>query len=138
MMETSFVLSKERPSGCAGLFSNAPDLLTFLEMLLNEGTYRGIRYFTPETVREMHTNQLSLPDISMGLGWELNKQQFMGKYAKPNMFGKTGFTGTVCVVDPERGIAFVMPSNRTFPERTSADALNEARQEIFSDIVFAS
>jgi CubicO group peptidase (beta-lactamase class C family) len=133
--ETSFVLGKERPSGCAGLFSNVADLLTFLEMLLNKGELHGKQYFSLETITQMHTNQLSQPDTFMGLGWELNEPRFMGKHANPQMFGKTGFTGTACVIDIEKGLAFVMLSNRTYPKRTSPDAINEVRRDI-SDIVF--
>jgi CubicO group peptidase (beta-lactamase class C family) len=135
--ETSYVLSKERPSGCAGLFANAPDILTFLEMLLREGEYDGRRYFNPETVRQMHTNQVADAGASMGLGWELNEPRFMGAHATPATFGKTGFTGTVCVIDIERGVAFTLLSNRTYPKRGSADAINELRRDI-SDIVLTS
>lgn len=135
--ETSYVMSKDRPSGCAGLFSNAPDILTFLEMLLREGEYNGTRYFKPETVRQMHTNQVGDAGASMGLGWELNEPRFMGKHASPATFGKTGFTGTVCIVDIERGVAYTILSNRTYPKRGSADAINELRRDI-SDIVLAS
>lgn len=133
--ETSFVLGRERLSGCAGLFSSAPDLLTFLGMLLSEGTYRGRRYFTPETIRGMHTAQLSTPDFSMGLGWELNNPRFMGKGSLPSTFGKTGFTGTSCVVDPVHGVAIVLLSNRTYPKRGDRAPIDKVRRDIF-DIVF--
>ncbi|HEX7651712.1 MAG TPA: serine hydrolase domain-containing protein [Candidatus Paceibacterota bacterium] len=135
--ETSYVMSRERPSGCAGLFSNAPDILTFLEMLLREGELGGTRYFNPETVRQMHTNQVADAGASMGLGWELSEPRFMGAHASAATFGKTGFTGTSCVIDIARGAAFVLLSNRTYPKRGSADAINELRRDI-SDIVLAS
>ena len=133
--ETSFVLGKERPSGCAGLFSNVPDLLTFLEMLLNEGELNGRRYFSKEMVQQMHTNQFQVPNACMGLGWELNEPRFMGKFTTSNTFGKTGFTGTVCVIHVEHGIAYVLLSNRTYPKRSSPEGINEVRRDI-SDIVF--
>ena len=135
--ETSFVLGKERPGGCAGLFSNVPDLLTFLEMLLHNGELNGKRYFSQEMITQMHANQLSNSEGCMGLGWELSEPRFMGKFETPDMFGKTGFTGTVCVIDIDRGDAFVMLSNRTYPKRTSPDAINEVRRDI-SDIVFST
>ncbi len=136
--ETSFVLGKDHPCGCAGLFSNVPDLLAFLEVLLNEGEFRGEEFFSPEMVKQMHTNQLSVSDAFMGLGWELNEPRFMGKFAHPDMFGKTGFTGTVCVIDPNRDVAFVLLSNCTYPKRKSSrEAINEVRRDI-SDIVFGT
>jgi CubicO group peptidase (beta-lactamase class C family) len=135
--ETSYVLSRERPSGCAGLFSNAPDILMFLEMLLAKGSANGKKYFSPEMVEQMHTNQVAESGAFMGLGWELNEPRFMGTFAHDQMFGKTGFTGTACVLDPKRNIAFVMLSNRTYPKRSTPNAINEARRDI-SDIVFST
>ena len=59
----------------------------------------------------------------------------MGKYAHPRTFGKTGFTGTSCVVDLERGKALVILSNRTFPKRPkNDDAIYQLRADI-ADIV---
>ncbi len=80
--------------GHAGLFSTAPDILTFLEMLLNQGKLKNKNYFSEKIVKEMGTNQIAELDESTGLGWELNQPRFMGKYSGPHTFGKTGFTGT--------------------------------------------
>jgi CubicO group peptidase (beta-lactamase class C family) len=59
-------------AGNAALFSTAGDLLKFAQMLLNEGEFEGRRYFKPETVKQMHTNQIPELGESTGLGWELN------------------------------------------------------------------
>ncbi len=134
--ETSFVLSKERPSGCAGLFTNVPDLLIFMRMLVNRGELNGVRYFTEETVREMHTNQLAIPGQVMGLGWELDAT-FMGTHPHRNTFGKTGFTGVLCAVDPELEVGYVILSNRTYPQRTPADGIQQLRSDI-ADIIISN
>ena len=62
--------------GHAGLFSTVPDLLNFLEALL-QGKFPYI-----------------LDGAEKGLGWQVNDKNFMGQYAGQKTFGKTGFTGT--------------------------------------------
>ncbi len=86
-------------AGHAGLFSTAPDILNFLEALLR-GDYPYIVH-----------------GAEAGLGWQLREPYFMGTHAGVRTFGKTGFTGTDVVVDIARGIAFVILSNRTYPQR---------------------
>ncbi|MES2953748.1 MAG: serine hydrolase domain-containing protein [Patescibacteria group bacterium] len=136
--ESAAVFMEQRRAvvGHAGLFSNAPDLLTFLLMLLAEGSLHGTQFFKKETVLSMHTNQLESIGESVGLGWELNQPRFMGSGSRPSTFGKTGFTGTVVVVDPEREVAYTLLSNRIYPVRGSADAINAVRRDL-SDLVFS-
>ncbi|MDO8625416.1 MAG: serine hydrolase domain-containing protein, partial [Candidatus Diapherotrites archaeon] len=86
--------------GHAGLFSTAPDILTFLGVLL-KGEYSYVS-----------------DGAQKGLGWQLDQPWFMGNTCGQRTFGKTGFTGTSCVIDMERGIAFVIFSNRTYPKRS--------------------
>lgn len=129
--ESAFILQQKMIPGSAGLFSTVPDLLNFLEMLLNNGTLNGKQYFSHEIVTEIHTNQLAGRGFSTGLGWELNQPQFMGSHSTPETFGKTGFTGCVCVCDIQREIAFVMLSNSTYPTRKpDASLINSVRRDI--------
>jgi len=119
--ESARVFAKDSVAvGHAGLFSNAPDLLNFLESLLTG----------------------KLPEITaaaeQGLGWQLSEEYFMGERRGNKTFGKTGSTGTSIVIDGERGIGFEILSNRTFPDRhTSNEAINEFRRDI-ADIIFGS
>ncbi len=114
--------------GSAGLFSTVPDLLTFVQMLLEDGTYAGKRFFNPEIISQMYTNQLSGKDQCTGLGWELNQKSFMGKFCSESAFGKTGFTGCSIVIDPLKKAAVVLLSNHTFPRRLgNRDIINEVR-----------
>lgn len=104
-------------------------------MLLNKGTFRGRKFFSPDIVSEMYTNQLEEIEESSGLGWELNQQRYMGKHATSQTFGKTGFTGCVVVCDVQSGVGIVMLSNYTYPKRkSSATFINQKRREII-DIV---
>jgi len=134
--ESASVLMRNNPTAIAGLFSTVPDMLTFQEMLLNDGVHRGKRYFSPEIIKQMFTNQVDPAIGSVGLGWELNKPSFMGRCAHDHMLGKTGFTGCVMVVDPERKLGFALFSNRTYPKRPADNhAINEVRRDV-ADIVF--
>lgn len=110
----TFVLQPTYALGSAGLFSTVPDLLHFLQMLLHTGSINGRQFFKPETVSLMYTNQLASVGFFQGLGWQLNDPRWMGSLTHP-LFGKTGFTGCMVLVDPIRGHGIVALSNRTFP-----------------------
>jgi CubicO group peptidase (beta-lactamase class C family) len=130
--ESAYIFKKAgKIMGHAGLFSTAGDILNFLEMLLHNGTLKGKRYFSPHLVTQMGTNQIPELDDHTGLGWELNQSRFMGEHTSVHTFGKTGFTGTACVVDIEQGIAYVILSNRIYPQRPpDSSAINTFRAEI--------
>jgi len=133
---TSFLQSKGYYLGAAGLFSNVPDLLVFMRMLLNEGTYNGRQFFSKDLVKEMHTNQLGSIGEERGLGWDMNSKYKMGDLSSSNVFGHTGFTGSMVLCDPVQKVVIVMLSNRTFPKRPAdGKAINEVRHDI-ADIVF--
>src|SRR3989344_7258767 len=116
--ESARVFARARRAvGHAGLFSTAPDLLKFLEALLN-GKLPAI-----------------VEGAQKGLGWEV-KRDWMGSKGSERVFGKTGFTGTSILCDVERGIGLVILSNRTYPHRPRDNsAINAFRKDI-ADIVF--
>ena len=136
--ESAYICKKEgKIVGHAGLFSTAPDILNFLEMLLHKGTLLGKTYFSEKIVEQMGANQIPELSDSTGLGWELNQPRYMGEYCTSHTFGKTGFTGTLCVCDVEKGIAYVIFSNRIFPKRpTDSKAINAFRKKI-GEIILA-
>jgi len=122
--ESAYVFSVEgeRAVGHAGLFSTAHDLLQFADALLS-GRYPAI-----------------VAGAQIGLGWQLHEEYFMGAHCGQKTFGKTGFTGTSIVLDAARGIALVILSNRTYPERpldafSRSSAINAVRRDV-ADIVF--
>nr|MBC7613029.1 serine hydrolase [Pseudopedobacter sp.] len=105
-------------SGHAGLFSNASDLAILYQMLLNKGTYGGDRYFKASTV-DLFTAKQS--DVSRrGLGFdrydEKSSYGYPSKYASPETYGHTGYTGTCVWVDPKSDLVYVFLSNRVNPE----------------------
>jgi CubicO group peptidase (beta-lactamase class C family) len=122
--------------GSAGVFSSVPDILNFVEMLLNKGSIGGQKYFSPEIIEQIQTNQLADIGQYEGLGWELNQPRYMGKNCSEKTFGKTGFTGCVCVCDIEREVGFVILSNYTYPQRKpDAIRINKFRGDI-ADIIY--
>lgn len=123
----------------AGLFSTADDLLTFAQMLLNNGSLNGREFFKPETVMQMHTNQLGDINQKMGLGWFIKGSgfDFIGNAPSNEAFGMTGFTGTSILIDPTKKRALVALTNATFPKRyDNRDDINSFRRSL-ADVVFA-
>jgi CubicO group peptidase (beta-lactamase class C family) len=105
-------------SGHAGLFGSARDLAVFAQMLLNGGTYRGVRIVRPATVARWTARQG--PGSSRALGWDMQAPpSSAGRYFSPRSFGHTGFTGTSLWMDPERGLFVVLLANRVHPAGVS-------------------
>ncbi len=104
--------------GHAGLFSNAQDLAVIMQMLLNNGTFGGKRYFKPETIQKFTTAVSSTN--RRGLGFDKpetapEKGSPTCKSASPFTFGHTGFTGTCVWADPKYNLVYVFLSNRVNP-----------------------
>ena len=105
-------------SGHAGLFSTARDLSIFAQMLLNGGSYNGVRIVKPETLARWTAPQSG--GSSRALGWDTpSKGSSSGKYFSPRSFGHTGFTGTSIWIDPERGVYVILLTNRVDPTRNN-------------------
>lgn len=118
--ESARVFARERRAvGHAGLFSTAGDLLKFAAHMLAEKDSSITR------------------DAIAGLGWQIADTSFMGTRVGKRACGKTGFTGTSIVIDPDAERVLVILSNRTYPQRPmTQDAISAFRAEI-TDIVFA-
>ena len=134
--ESAYKLTMKGPVGSAGLFSTVPDLLKFLRMLLNEGEAEGVEILSGKILNQVHENALTGLFFVTGLGWELAQKKYMGEKSTPRTFGKTGFTGCVCICDLSLNIGLVILSNYSFPRRKpNMDAINFFRREI-ANIVF--
>jgi CubicO group peptidase (beta-lactamase class C family) len=136
--ESAFTLRKKMIAGSAGLFSTVPDILNFLEMLLRGGEMKGRRFFSSSIMEAIQTNQVTLPGVCAGLGWELCQSRYMGNHRTPRTFGKTGFTGCVCMADLEKRVGFTLLSNYTFPKRKPDTASINAVRSDCADIIFSS
>lgn len=127
--ESSWALQKSFFPGCAGVFSNVNDILNVVAMFLKPDPNH--RFLKESTLSIMETNQLESIGSCHGLGIELNQPFFMGTKCSTKAIGKTGFTGTSFVLDRQKGIGFVLLSNRTYPTRPKDGiAINSVRQTI--------
>jgi CubicO group peptidase (beta-lactamase class C family) len=122
-------------SGHAGLFSSARDLAVFAQMMLNGGTYDGVRLLRPATIARWTTAQGA--GSSRALGWDTPaNESSAGDYFSPRSFGHTGFTGPYMWIDPERGLFVVLVTNRVNSRGTSN--LHTPVRRAISDVVQAS
>ena len=92
-------------SGGGGLSSTAKDYASFLQMMLNGGTYNGKRLLTRNTVRMMTMNQIG--DISraankFGLGFQITTEKGSGLLPTPEgVFEWGGAFSTTYWADPK-------------------------------------
>jgi uncharacterized protein YbbC (DUF1343 family) len=106
-------------AGHAGLFSTAADLAIFCRMLLNDGSYRGVRILAPLTVAKMTTPVPGIEDRNIrALGWDYDSSYSgnRGELLPIGSFGHTGFTGTSLWIDPATRLFVVFLSNRVHPD----------------------
>jgi uncharacterized protein YbbC (DUF1343 family)/CubicO group peptidase (beta-lactamase class C family) len=106
-------------AGHAGLFSTADDLAIFCQMILNGGTYNGVRILSPMAVATMtRPRAVAESGAARGLGWDIattfstNK----GDLFPLGSFGHTGFTGTSMWIDPATDSFVIFLSNRVHPD----------------------
>jgi beta-glucosidase-like glycosyl hydrolase/CubicO group peptidase (beta-lactamase class C family) len=104
-------------SGHAGVFSTAPDLAAFCQMLINGGVYAHQRILRRATISEFTTPQ-QLSSGTRTLGWAVPTEGgSSGHFFSPHSFGHTGFTGTSIWIDPDRQLFVVFLTNRVYPTR---------------------
>ncbi len=111
-------------SGHAGLFANASDVAVFMQMLLQEGSYGGIRFISPETIAEFTTTQFAGNKNRRALGFD--KPNIRPADTNPAAesasilsYGHSGFTGTYTWVDPKENLVYVFLSNRVHPDASN-------------------
>lgn len=133
--ENAFALGGVAPH--AGLFSTAPDLARFAQMLLNGGVLEHRRVVSRRTL-ELFTRRLEPAGSTRALGWDTPGE---GSWSSPLMsaraFGHTGFTGTSLWVDPERELFMVLLTNRVHPSRENKAILavrREAAEAVFRSL----
>ena len=130
-------------SGHAGLFSNAPDLMTFTFWLLD--AYHGrlgpeaAVALPAELVRGFTSKQNGPAGSTRALGWDTpygTGTGSAGSLLSPASFGHTGFTGTSIWTDPERELVIVLLTNRVHPTRENR-AILRIRGELADRVVRA-
>ena len=109
-------------AGHAGLFSDAYDLAMLYQMLENGGTFNGVQYIKPETIKYFTGYHSKVS--RRGYGFDkpekdnaIRKDPYPAQLASGMAFGHTGFTGTSVWVDPKYKLVYIFLSNRVNPTR---------------------
>jgi serine-type D-Ala-D-Ala carboxypeptidase len=125
-------------AGHAGLFSSASDLAIFAQMLLNGGTYNGVRIVSDSTVKRFTTRAPHAG--TRALGWDTcNGDGGCGQFLGSSAFGHTGFTGTSIWIDPDRQMFVILLTNRVYDPkvRYSMTAIADVRADLADAAVLA-
>jgi len=112
-------------AGHAGLFSNAEDIGTILQMFLDGGSFKGKQYIKPSTLKlfTAYNSSISRRGIAFDKPQKDNytttdAHPYPSRFASPLTFGHTGYTGTCIWVDPKYDLVYVFLSNRVNPARS--------------------
>jgi CubicO group peptidase (beta-lactamase class C family) len=106
-------------AGHAGLFSTAADLSLFAQMMLNRGTYNGVRIVSDSAVAKFTQRSAG----TRALGWDTSDGEgTAGVHMGEHAFGHTGFTGTSLWIDPDRDLFVVLLTNRVHAPRARRPA----------------
>lgn len=136
--ESAFRLQEHMIPGSAGLFSTVPDILNFLSMMAHNGKYKGMQVLPEGILQTVSQNQLKHLNLYGGLGWELNQRRYTGAFASDRTIGKTGFTGSVIMLDVEKRIGLTLLTNFTYPRRKSDPTRINILRRAVADEVFGS
>jgi CubicO group peptidase (beta-lactamase class C family) len=121
----------------AGVFSTAPDVARFLQMILNGGVFAHQRIVSRDIV-EAWTKKAGIPDSDRAIGWDTKsaEKSSAGRFFSPDSFGHLGYTGTSMWVDPERELFVVLLTNRVHPTREN-NLIRKVRPAVADAVVQA-
>ena len=123
-------------SGHAGVFSTIEDVTHYVEMMLNDGVYQGVRFFSEDTMNLLRTCTTEGMNERRSIGWVISDPNYaLGKNFSEHTLYHTGFSGPSIVIDLDRKIGCVILANRVHPTRENKKILT-ARNDIH-DAVYA-
>jgi CubicO group peptidase (beta-lactamase class C family) len=96
-----------------GAHSTVSDIAQFLKYF----AHLDRRVLKPEIASAMVVNQTAGLNKPWGLGWMLNDGQF-GTGCSASTFGHSGSTGTLCWLDPQRDLTFVLLTTKPADQST--------------------
>ncbi|MEP7336672.1 MAG: serine hydrolase domain-containing protein [Acidobacteriota bacterium] len=116
------------PAPEAGLYSTAPDLFRFYQMMLNAGALDGKRILSKASVElmtQVHTGDLKTgfsPGIGFGLGWAVVRNvEGMFRLNSIGTYGHGGLWKTYGFVDPRKELVGVILMQRLSGDGDMAD-----------------
>ena len=104
--------------GHAGIFSNAADLASIMQLFLQNGSYAGNKFFTA-SIRKKFTKK-QYENNRRAIGFDRPRENGGGtcdKLASQISFGHSGFTGALAWADPRDEVIFIFLSNRVHPDQ---------------------
>jgi CubicO group peptidase (beta-lactamase class C family) len=102
--------------GHAGLFSNAWDVGTFAQMLLEGGRFLGGNFLQEKIIIDFSKKQFS--GNRRALAWDKprpGRSKPVPASVSPESYGHKGFTGTYLWIDPKEELVYVFLCNRIYP-----------------------
>jgi CubicO group peptidase (beta-lactamase class C family) len=111
------------------LFSTVSDLSIFAQMMLNGGSYNGVRIIADSTVAKFTKRAAG----TRALGWDTCAGSYgCGQYMGAESYGHTGFTGTSLWIDPEREMFVILLTNRVHAAkaRRPAKVISDVRADL--------
>jgi CubicO group peptidase (beta-lactamase class C family) len=124
-------------AGHAGMFSTAPDLAVFCQMILNGGIYAHRRLLRRETVLKF-TAPETLSNGTRTLGWNVpTPGSSSGRHFSARSIGHTAFTGGSIWIDPERQLFVVFLTNASGRNRLNPenDKIKKVRPALHDAVV---
>ncbi len=125
--------------GHAGLFSNATDLASLMQLFLNGGVYGGVRYISEQVIAE-YTDCQYCETSRRGAGFDKPTRNRQGgpcsNKTSLKSFGHSGFTGTLAWADPERQINYVFLSNRVYPDAENWKIVSMNVRTEIQDVIY--
>jgi len=114
-------------AGHAGLFSTAGETLR----LANQFVAAQSELLSKETCELFRLNMTAGLNEACSFAWQLaaTKDSTAGPDLPPDAFGHTGFTGTSCWIDAERGRVFILLTNRTHNHSLPFININSVRRQ---------
>lgn len=128
-------------AGHAGLFGNARDVASFMQLYLNNGNYGNKSYFTQQTMSKFNTCYYCEEEVRRGVGFDKPQLEEVGPTCgciSMSSFGHSGFTGTYAWADPEQEIIYVFLSNRIHPDPTNKKLIEEDIRTKIQGVIYES
>lgn len=124
-------------SGGAGLSSSIDDYAAFLQMLLNNGTYRGRRLLKPATVAlitQNHIGELTQGGNKFGLGFSLTTAQSAKQPGlSPGSYEWGGIFGTTYWVDPKEKLVALIYTQK-YPNTIGNDLDDKFKVAVYESL----
>ena len=120
-------------SGHAGAFGTLEMVTDLTQRFLDE------TLLPADILRLARQEVAAAGDVRRGLGWQLSTPEGLGGLlGSPEGYGHTGFTGTSIWIEPQRGYAAVLLTNRVHPTRHGTAGEIVALRRAFHDAVHAA